>query len=294
MPKWLQSTDNIIFEVRDRTATITLNRPAKRNALSVSLLQELHGALLEADDRTDVSSIVIAGAGQDFCVGYDLDGAYARAQSEQQEGFAYRKRSASIEDDAWGLERTQSYLSIIFDIHKPVVAKVHGNCLAGGTDLALWCDMVIAAENAKIGFPATRANGSPPAHMWVYHCGPQWAKRILMTGDCVNGIDAAKLGLVLDAVPPEELDQSVAELTRRLNMIDTDLLAAQKRIVNLALELAGSRTIGRLAAEMDAKAHLSTGPKKAAFDRDQKEAGLKAAFKNRDEGFGDGFVRVRR
>lgn len=288
MSRWLTTTDEIRFSVADRTARIVLHRPEKRNALSVHLLQELHGALLEADDRTDVNSIVIEGAGRDFCSGYDLGGAYARATQEVAEDGLYRRRSRSLEDDAWGLERTQGHLAIIFDIHKPVIAKVHGNCLAGGTDLALWCDMVIAAEDARIGFPATRANGSPPAHMWYYHLGPQWAKRLLLTGDCLTGRDAARLGLVLDAVPADRLEAEVAELARRLALVDSDLLSANKRIVNLGLELCGARTLARLAAETDARAHLSTGPRKAQFDADVATLGLKAAFEHRDDGFGDG------
>ena len=127
----------------------------------------------------------------------------------------------------------------MFDVHKPVIAKVQGNCMAGGTDLALMCDVVIAAEDAKIGFPATRANGTPPNHMWVYHVGPQWAKRLLLTGDCLWGRDAARIGLVLDAVPAERLDEEVNELARRMSCIDADMLAAQKRVVNMALELSG-------------------------------------------------------
>ncbi len=293
MSKWLKSTAFITFAVNDRTARIVLNRPDKRNALSVPMLIELHDALLEADDRTDVNSIVIEGAGADFCAGYDLGGAYERAKNEAADTATYRKRSVSIDDDAWGLERTQSYLSIISDIHKPVIAKVHGNCLAGGTDLALWCDMVIAAEDAKIGFPATRANGSPPAHMWFYHVGPQWSKRLLLTGDCLSGRDAARIGLVLDAVPPDALEAEISELIRRLALVDADLLAANKRIVNIGLELCGSRTIARIAAEMDARAHLSRGPRKAQFDEDVKTQGLKVAFGNRDRPFGDGFARVR-
>jgi enoyl-CoA hydratase len=178
------------------------------------------------------------------------------------------------------------------DIHKPIIAQVHGNCLAGGTDLALACDMVLAADNAKIGFPATRANGSPPAHMWFYHVGPQWAKRLLLSGDSLTGRDAAKIGLVMDAVPAEQLDAEVGELARRLSFVDADLLAANKRIVNLGLELAGARTLQRLAVENDARAHQSQGPRRAQFKADMEAVGLKEALKRRDEPFGDGLIRL--
>src|SRR5207249_1913314 len=114
-----------------------------------------------------------------------------------------------------------------------------------GTDLALMCDMIIAAEDAKIGFPAVRANGTPPINLWTYHVGPQWAKRILMTGDSLWGRDAARIGLVLEAVPAEELDAAADDLVRRVSCIDAELLSAQKRVVNMAMELSGARTLMR-------------------------------------------------
>jgi enoyl-CoA hydratase len=298
--KWLQDPKHILFEVNEGVATITLNRPEKRNALSSPLLAEMYGAMLEADDRTDVNCIVLAGAGKDFCAGYDLAAAYSGQQTADAlrtggEAGALRYRSATngVDDDAWGLERSQIFSTVMFDLHKPVIAKVHGNCLAGGTDLALGCDMVIVAEDARIGFPATRANGSPPNHMWIYHCGPQWAKRMLMTGDKVSGVDAVKIGLALDAVPAERLDEEVRSLAKRVAAVDAELLAAHKRIVNLALEHMGVRTIQRLAAENDARAHLSKGPRRRQFKQDMAEHGLKVALANRDAPFGDGMVRVR-
>lgn len=296
MGKWLKSTEFVKFEVSERVARITLNRPEKRNALSHPMLQELQGALLEADDRTDVNVIVLGGAGKDFCAGYDLVTSYSDRKADDaapaQQEVTYRSVSANIDDDAWQLEATQRQTLTMFDIHKPVIAKVQGNCMAGGTDLALMCDVVIAAEDAKIGFPATRANGTPPNHMWVYHVGPQWAKRLLLTGDCLWGRDAAKIGLVLDAVPAERLDDEVNELARRMSFIDADLLAAQKRVVNMALELSGAKTLQRFSAEMDARAHLAKGPRRAQFKQDMANEGLKAALKNRDAPFGDGMVKI--
>src|SRR5688572_20179707 len=248
MGKWLKSTELVKFEVSERVARITLNRPEKRNALSHPMLQELHGALLEADDRTDVNVIVLAGAGKDFCAGYDLVTSYSDRKADEAgatQEVSYRSVSGTIDDDCWQLEATQRQTLTMYDVDKPVIAKVQGNCMAGGTDLALMCDVVIAAEDAKIGFPATRANGTPPNHMWVYHVGPQWAKRLLLTGDCLWGRDAARIGLVLDAVPADKLDEEVNELARRMSFVDADLLAAQKRVVNMALELSGAKTLQR-------------------------------------------------
>jgi enoyl-CoA hydratase len=295
--KWLDQPEEILFEVSERIARITLNKPDKRNALSPRTLQELHDALLEADDRLDVNVVILQGAGKDFCAGYDLGGVYAGRKAESDAAAAdapsYRSSSGSYDDDAWFMERQQALTTVIFDLHKPVIARVQGNCLAGGTDLALMCDFVICSDEAKIGFPATRANGSPPNHMWIYHCGPQWAKRILMTGDSIRGRDAVTIGLALESAPADQLDAVVDELARRLSFVDNELLSAHKRIVNLALEAMGARTIQRLAAENDARAHLSKGPRRTQFKADMAEHGLKTALSNRDAPFGDGIIRLR-
>ena len=297
MAKWLKTTDHIKFSVANRIARITLNRPEKRNAMSFALQQEISDALMEADDLNDVSVIVIDGEGKDFCSGYDLAGAYAgvinpeEAARKAAEEAKYRQKG-SFDNDCWSMERSQDLLSTIGKIHKFVIAKVHGYCLAGGTDLALSCDMIIAAENAKIGFPATRANGTPPTNWWIYHMGPQWAKRMLATGDMLWGRDAAKLGLVLDAVPAEKLEEAVMSLAKRMSFVDVEMLSAHKRVVNLAMEVMGANTMQRLALEMDARSHLASGPMRTAFKKDVAEGGLKQALKNRDRPFGDGMVRL--
>ncbi|MFL9943859.1 crotonase/enoyl-CoA hydratase family protein [Paraburkholderia graminis] len=289
MAKWLNSPKYLDLTVASHVATITLNNPDRRNALSFEMLQEYRNALLEADDLRSVHAIVVQGAGKDFCAGYDMKSSYSRyADEEASEESSYRSGIASFDDDAWKLERYGEMLRTAFDIHKPVIAKIHGNCVAGGTDLALYCDLLIAADDAKIGFPATRAMGSPPNHMWIYNVGPQWAKRFLLTGDVVRGRDAAKLGLVMTSVPANELDDEVTRMATAIASLDPELLACNKRIVNLALELNGANTMQRLAAEMDARAHL-TGAKRD-FDKDVVELGLKGAFRKRDEPFGAGVV----
>lgn len=295
MHKYLGSTEYILFSVQDRVARITLNRPEKRNALHPALLAELRDALLEADAVNDVNVVILEGAGKDFCAGYDLAGAYAGykdCETPPWDDSLYRTVNGSLDDDCWNMEQTQKLTLALFDMHKPVIAKVQGNCMAGGTDLALMCDFIICTEEAKIGFPATRANGTPPNQMWVYHVGPQWAKRLMMTGDCLWGRDAVRIGLVLDAVPADALDEAVNELARRLSFVDGELLSAHKRIVNAALELQGARTLQRFATEMDARAHLSKGPRRTQFRADMAEHGLKTALKNRDEPFGDGMVKA--
>jgi len=280
--KWLRSTEFLTFEVTEGVAWITLNRPEKRNALSRALLRELREALLETDDRKEIRCAVLMGSGKDFCSGYDL------APASPEPGYDaadYRQGAANVDDDIWRLVRNQSDILTAFDIHKPVIAAVHGHCVAGGTDLALSCDMVIAARDARIGFPAVRAQGTPPMHWWIYNVGPQWAKRMLLTGDLLSGRDAARIGLVLQAVPAERLREEAARLAGRMALIDADVLAANKRIVNMGMELMGARTLQRFAAETDARAHQAAAARD--FTRAAREHGLSQAFKRRDAPFGN-------
>ena len=277
---------DIIYERDGGKARIILNRPEKMNALTRMLQQELNHALWEADNDTQIHVVILKGAGRTFSAGYDLTAAgNLPPPANDQYAAVYRSR-VKLDDDIWRLEQGQRDRMAIFDMHKPVIAQVHGYCLAGGTDLALLCDMVIAAEDAVIGFPPTRAMGSPVAHMWTYLCGPQWAKRLLLTGDSVSGADAARIGLVLQAVPREQLEEAVEALADRLCLIDPDLLSANKRICNIALELMGARTLQRMAAEMDGRAHQAEAVRE--WGRISREQGLKAALEHRDSKFGDG------
>jgi enoyl-CoA hydratase len=277
--------NDILYDVRERIAWIKLNRPEKLNALSLGMQRELSEAFWAADSDPEVRVIVLAAEGRAFCAGYDLTG--NRNHGESPYGG---RTNRTFDDDVWRLETSQRLRMAIFDMHKPVIAMVHGYCLAGGTDLALLCDIVIAAQDASFGFPAARAMGALPNHMWLYLCGPQWAKRLLMTGDTITGSEAQQIGLVAKAVPTEFLESEVSGLASRLALIDAELLTANKRIVNLGLELMGARTLQRLAAENDARAHLA--PSAAEFGRIAGTEGLKAALHWRDSKFGDGRARV--
>jgi enoyl-CoA hydratase len=274
---------NLNYEVRDGKAYVTLNRPEKLNALSQALQEEISQAMWEADNDTRVHCVILGGAGRAFCAGYDLTPAPADRTETYEE--VYRK-NVTFDDDTWRMEKAQRLRMAIWDMHKPVIGRIHGYCLAGGTDLVLLTDMIVAADDTVIGFPPTRAMGSPPAHMWLYHVGPQWAKRLLLTGDSITGAEAAEIGLVLQAVPYEDLDAAVEEIADKLAMIDPELLSAQKRIVNLGMEMMGARTLQRLAAENDARAHLA--PSVREFGKLSREKGLKAALEWRDTKFGDG------
>jgi enoyl-CoA hydratase len=285
MAKWLNNPEQILFEVRNRVAYITLNRPEKRNALSLQLHRELVAALMEADDLNEVRVIVIQGAGVDFCAGVDVAGGPLNTVDASYDPSHYRARETGIEDDIWLCELSSRMRLTIHDIHKPVIAKVHGNCLAGGSDLALNCDLVIAATDARIGFPAIRALGSPANHMWLYLCGPQWAKRMLMTGDMLSGADAARVGVALEAYPKDRLDEEVDLLAQRLALIPSDLQATHKRIVNIGLELMGWSAMQRLAAENDGRAHMSGAY--TEFFGNAKNLGFKEALRLRDAPYAD-------
>lgn len=287
----MEQFEQIIYEVVNKTAKITLNRPKKLNALSLQLQAELSEALWEADNDREVHSVIIKGAGKAFSAGYDLTGEgnnvpVSRIQSDDR---SYRG-GRSIDDDAWQLERGQRYRMTLFDMHKPVIAQVHGYCLAGGTDIALLCDMIIAADDAIFGFPPARDLGALPNNMWLYNVGPQWAKRLTLTGDTISGSEAQSIGLILKSVPAEHLDLEVESLASRMSHIDPDLLSANKRIINTGLELMGARTLQRMAAENDVRGHNT---KAAANFRDSvKRKGLKATLTERDAKFGDGKARV--
>jgi enoyl-CoA hydratase len=276
---------SISYRVADGRARIALNRPEKRNAITIAMQEELQRALWAADDDTRVHCVVLSGNGIDFCSGYDLGQYEAPAAA----GESHARGRKTFDDDAWRLERAQRCRMALFDMHKPVIAQVHGRCLAGGTDLALLCDMVICSDDARFGFPPARSQGSLPSHMWLYHLGPQWAKRLLLTGDSLAGPDAAALGLALKSVPADQLAAEVDALADRLAGIDTDLLACNKRIVNMGLELMGARTLQRMAAEMDARGHLAKS--REAFRRNVMDQGLKEAVRLRDAPFGDGLAR---
>jgi len=278
------SSEHVIVEKERGRARIVLNRPERHNAVGGPMAHAIHEALWDADRDDAVHAIVIKGNGPSFCSGADLQG---YEQSPERSG---RVGTRYIDDDIWQIESGQRQNLAIFDVHKPVIAQVHGHCLALGTVIALFCDMVICADDARFGFPPSRNLGTTPSMMWLYHVGPQWAKRLLLTGDTISGAEAAHLGLALKSLPARELEDEVEELLDRLALIDHHLLAANKRVVNLGLELMGARTLQRLSAEIDARAHLAPGTR--AYYEDVKSMGLKRALGHRDAPFGDGRARV--
>jgi len=253
-----------------------LNRPEKLNALSRKLQEELLDAARMAEEDRDVRVVVLRGNGECFSVGYDI------SPDDPQQDHEARE---NIRADIVRLRRLGEQWNTLWKLSKPVIAQVHGYCLAGGTDLAFNCDMIVAAEDAVFGFPAVRALGSPPTHMWVYLVGPQWAKYFLLTGAPADGRTAERIGLVWKAVAADELDEEVEALATAMAKIPWELLAANKGICNRAIDLMGRSLLQELAAESDAIAHQSDVVRD--FHRIAKEEGLKAALAWMHEPFGD-------
>ena len=259
------------YEKLDRVARITLDRPEKLNALSPDLQEEIVAAAKEAEGDPDVHALILRGRGRSFCAGYDITPTSTR--SEQR----------ATRTDISGMEDMVARWNKLYNLRIPTIAQVHGYCVAGGTDLALHCDMIVVAEDAKIGFTPVRAMGTPPTHMWIYSVGPQWAKRMLLTGDLISGRKACDIGWAIDAVPVDELDDAVMALATRIGHIGKDLLTANKYIVNKAMELMGRTLLQQIALEHDAVAHLA--PEALEFNRMSQEEGLKAALAWRDGPF---------
>jgi enoyl-CoA hydratase len=252
---------------------LTLNRPEKRNALSGELQDELLAAVRAAERSGDARVIIIRGAGPSFCAGYDLN-------PGSREGNTGPR---TVEQDVAGLLATGDRWRQVWNCAIPVIAQVHGNCIAGGTDLALHCDFLIAADDAQIGFPPVRSQGTPPTHMWLYNAGPQWSKRMLLTGDKISGTKAAEIGLALESVPADDLDEYVLTFASRMALIGHDLLVHNKRIVNLGVELMGRGALQMIAGMSDALGHLA--PEASEFNARLRSDGVRAAVADRDAPF---------
>ena len=214
----------VIYERDGRIARITLNRPEVLNAIDDDLPRELAAAVERADTDEAVHVIVLAGAGRAFCAGYDL---MHYAQLEGANEITQAMPWDPMKDYTFMMRNTEQFMSL-FRSKRPVICKVHGFAVAGGSDIALCSDLVVMAEDARIGYMPTRVWGCPTTAMWVYRLGAEKAKRMLFTGDKIDGREAEKLGLVLKSVPPSRLDEEVDELARRMVSVPQNQLMMQK------------------------------------------------------------------
>jgi enoyl-CoA hydratase len=265
----------VVVEPIGAVRRLTLNRPGQHNPLTPRCIRELLAAVADADRDPTVRAVLIRGSGRSFSSGYGI------LPDDIEPGDA--TAPAGIEGDVASMLELGTGWARIWHCAVPVIAQVHGNCLAGGTDLALHCDIVVAAEDARIGFPPVRSMGVPPTNMWLYHLGPQWTKRLLFTGDTVTGAEAASVGLVQSAVPAADLEGYALSLASRIALVGRDLLTANKRVINQGIELMGRSELQRFAALNDAVAHRSAEAR--AFSARAAEVGLKQAVRQRDEPF---------
>ena len=209
----------------------------------------------EAEADPGVRVVIIRSTGRSFSSGYGFI-----AEDTDPGDFPPQ---AAIESDVSAMLALGDGWARIWNCAVPVIAQVQGNCLAGGTDLALHCDLVVAAEDAHIGFPPVRSMGVPPTNMWLYHLGPQWTKRLVLTGDTLTGTEALQVGLVVATAPADALDRVVLDLAERMALIGRDLLVANKRVVNMGVELMGRSQLQRFAALNDAIGHRRPRPRRS-------------------------------
>ncbi len=282
--------ENVLVDIESNgVATITLNRPEKLNALSEGLRRDLEAALKELNPGDAVRVIRLKANGRAFCAGYDLTpGQRRRAADSAAAGTrAWELGESRIALDREGLRESVNRWLWMWSYRKPIVAQVQGYCLAGGGELVGACDIIIAADDARFGHPASRALGIPPTlGMWPAKVGMLKTKELLFTGDMIDGREAERIGMINRAVPADELDDHVAKFCARIAQLPLDALSVHKHVTNRWFELSGLRTAAAEGAEFDAIYHETASFRE--FGRIAAEQGLKSALAWRDEPFGDG------
>jgi len=262
--------ETILYEVDDRVATVTLNRPEKLNAITPTLQRSLLDALRRAADDESVRVAVVRGAGRGFCAGYDVTSGEMVARG--------------VPADRQQLEAVVRGWLEIWDLPLPVIAQVHGVCLAGGTQLAAICDITIVADDARVGTPQLPLGAGYVASFWAWFVGPKKAKEVFFeTGATISAQEAVAMGLFNRVVPAAALDEEVMSYAKAVARQPKDLLALQKLAINRTQEAQGFRQALLQGAEVDAIAHASPAVK--TVNRHIAEYGLKeslAAFRRGD------------
>lgn len=268
----------VLYERDGRIARITLNRPEVLNAIDDDVPRALADAVARADSDPHVHAIVLAGAGRAFCAGYDLT---AYASGDRENRYTQAMPWDPMKDYAFMSENTHHFMSL-FRSRRPVICKVHGFAVAGGSDIALCSDLIVMADDALIGYPPVRVWGCPTTAMWVYRLGAEKAKRMLFTGDKISGKEAEALGLVLKSVPADRLDEEVDAMAHRIATVPQNQLAMQKLMVNQALYNMGLMGTQMIATVFDGITRHS--PEGMNFKRRSEEQGWKQAVEERDQG----------
>jgi enoyl-CoA hydratase len=277
--------ETIEVDIDGAVATITLNRPEKLNAISPQLRDDLEQTLRTLNPGDEVRVIRLKAAGRAFCAGYDLTPRQGGGRERRQPGTqAWDLGESRIAVDRENLRESVDRWLWMWSYRKPIVAQVHGYCLAGGGELIGACDIVFAAADARFGHPAGRALGIPPTlGMWPAKIGMLKTKELLFTGDMIDGTEAERIGMVNRAVPASELDEATMAFCQRIAQVPLDGLSVHKHVTNRWFEIAGIRTAAAEGAEFDAIWHEA--PSFAEFGRLSRELGLKAALSWRDDPF---------
>ena len=273
----------VLYEKDGRIGRITLNRPEVMNAIDDDVPVELADCVAHANADPGVHVIVLSGAGDAFCAGYDLT-YYAEASGGAGNNVTQDMPWDPMKDYAFMMRNTELIMSI-WRSYRPVICKVHGYVVAGGSDIALCADLIVMSTDARIGYMPTRVWGCPTTAMWVYRLGPERAKRMLFTGDKITGIEPEKLGLVLKAVAPESLDAEVEALAERMATAPVNQLMMQKLVINQAIEAMGLKNTQLLASVFDGITRHS--PEGLNFKKRAEAVGWKEAVRDRDNGTWD-------
>jgi enoyl-CoA hydratase len=274
MPKTLRT------ELDEGVFSIVLTRAEEYNTITPDLRDELSAAIDEGDTDDDAHVMLLRAEGPAFCAGYGLD--WSTEMQAQESG------GSRVWDSAADLRGISTFVDVymkLFKAWKPTIAAVQGWCIAGGTDMVLCADMIVAGESASFGYPPSRVWGTPTTAMWVYRLGLERAKRYLLTGDEIKAPEAARIGLILEAVPDDALQDHAMALAKRMALLPTNQLVMLKLLCNQTVEnmgLASSRTLGSL---FDGIArHTQEG---LDFVSRSGEIGIREAVRERDEPFGD-------
>ena len=291
----------LTYERDGRVARITLDRPERGNGITLEMPRELAACVERANLDPEVHVIALAGNGSGFCGGYDLvqsaegmgaddfgdGGAPAGAPTEPATIAANHDPSGTwdpVTDFQMMWRNLRGFMSL-FHSEKPTVCKVHGYCVAGGTDMALCSDLLVIEDRAKIGYPPARVWGVPTTALWAHRVGPARAKRLLLTGDSIDGATAAEWGLASESAPAAELDERFEALLERIARVPINQLVMHKLLVNQALYAQGLHATQILGTFFDGIARHT--PEGFAFQQRAAEAGFKQAVRERDEPFGD-------
>lgn len=290
----------LTYEVTGRIARITFNRPERGNAITADTPVELAAAVERADLDPRVHVMVVSGRGKGFCGGYDLS---IFAEKGFNPGTGEADTAGTVLDPVvqarnhnpfgqWDpmvdyamMSRFNRGFASLLHANKPTVAKLHGFAVAGGTDIALYADQIICADDTKIGYPPTRVWGIPAAGMWAHRIGDQRAKRLLFTGDCLTGKQAEEWGLAVEAPPAGQLDERTEDLLERIAKMPVNQLIMAKLALNSTLLAQGVANSAMISTVFDGVSrHTREG---YAFQLRAATAGFREAVRERDEPFGD-------